>query len=188
MNDTTALTGTEHEIRMEAVRGFTQEMSAWAGDFADDYDWVAIREDYNKALSKRAPEGVSWGWTEQGPYCYADIALDPDSVREAWAAAIAPGGEGGIDFDRIAMRHALPHPDYRLVWVQAGPGYIEVDGQMVQTDLDALKLERWEDGEWVFETQTQIDANTDSSTLHEVTAQAMMRDHPGTYAETVTYW
>lgn len=90
------------EIRIATVQGFTAEFSPWAGDFADDYDWDAIRADYNAELDKIAPEGVTWGWTEQGVYCYAETTVDPDAVHAAWSEII---DEELIDFENIAAKH-----------------------------------------------------------------------------------
>lgn len=98
---------TQQEIRLPAALGFTAEMSAWAGDYADDFDWDAIRADYNAELDNLAPEGVTWGWPESGPYCYADVNVDPDEVRARWVEITSPesGYEQVIDFDAIASRH-----------------------------------------------------------------------------------
>ncbi|MGA4670047.1 helix-turn-helix domain-containing protein [Propionibacteriaceae bacterium Y1923] len=97
------------EVKLAGL-GFTATMSDWAGEFADDYDWAAIREAYNRELDARAPEGVHWGWSEHAPWCYAPVSVQYDTIAEAWAAAIAPGGEGGIDFEAIAVEHEFSLP------------------------------------------------------------------------------
>lgn len=93
---------TDHELHIATALGFTAEFTPWAGDFAADYDWDAIRDDYNDALDELAPEGVNWGWTEQGVYCYADVTADVDAVRDRWTEIQE---EGLIDFESIAARH-----------------------------------------------------------------------------------
>lgn len=100
---------TKHEIQI-AGQGF-DDMFAWAtipGEDRDDlshWDMDAIRAEYNAELDNLAPEGVSWGWSEAGPYIYADVELDIDEVRDAFTAATASAEEGGINLGSIAMRH-----------------------------------------------------------------------------------
>ena len=94
---------TTREIQITAL-GFTTEMSAWAGDYANDYDWDAIRDAYNTKLAELAPEGVSWGWSESGPWCVADTTLDADDVRQAWTEIMS---EQLIDMETIATAHEI---------------------------------------------------------------------------------
>lgn len=86
---------TTREIQITG-QGFTAEFSAWADEFVDSYDWSAIREAYNAKLDALAPDGVTWGWSESGPYCHAEIALDPAVVRQQWIETV-----GGMDVDGI---------------------------------------------------------------------------------------
>lgn len=103
---------TTREIQITG-QGFTDEFSAWAGEFFDDYDWDAIRDAYNAKLDELAPDGVTWGWSESGPYCYADINLDPVAIRQEWAEAVGvmdPNGvywDSRIDFEAIASAHEI---------------------------------------------------------------------------------
>lgn len=93
---------TTREIHLATLHGFTAEMSSWAGDFVTDFDWDEIRNDYNEALAKLAPEGVAWGWTEQGVYCYADLDVDPETVYARWREIVF---QQLIDFEAIATKH-----------------------------------------------------------------------------------
>ena len=100
----TARKATEMSIREINITslGFTAEFSPWAGDYRDDFAWDAIRDDYNAELAALAPEGVSWGWSESGPWCTADTSVSPDDVHERWTEI---HDEQLIDFETIARRH-----------------------------------------------------------------------------------
>lgn len=94
---------TTTEIRI-VEQGFTAAMSPWAAEFAEDYDWDGIRDEYNARLDELAPEGVSWGWSESGPWCYADTSVPAESVHERWAEIQS---EQLIDFETIASHHEV---------------------------------------------------------------------------------
>ena len=83
-------------------QGFTTAMADWAGEYADNFDWDAIRADYNAELDRLAPEGVDWGWYEGGVLCTAEISVDAETVHERWAEIQS---EQLIDFEGIATRH-----------------------------------------------------------------------------------
>lgn len=86
------------EIQISGL-SFIDEMSPWAGDFAADFDWDAIEDEFNDELAKRAPEGISWGWRSQ-PFAYATMSYEGDEVRDLFTAAIE-----AIDFESIATKH-----------------------------------------------------------------------------------
>ena len=94
-------------------QGFTAAMSPWAGDYADQYDWDGIRDEYNAELTKLAPAGVTWGWTEEGAYCYAETDVDEYAVIAEWTRINGGEAEDGshedgiIDFERIAGHHEI---------------------------------------------------------------------------------
>ena len=103
---------TTREIQITG-QGFTAEFSAWADEFVDSYDWAAIREAYNTQLDALAPDGVTWGWSESGPYCHAEISVDPAAVRQEWIEAVGGMDTTGtwwdpsIDFEAIATANEL---------------------------------------------------------------------------------
>jgi hypothetical protein len=47
---------------------------------------------------------VSWGWSESGPWCVAELAVDADEVRDAWDEIQS---EQLIDFETIAAAHEI---------------------------------------------------------------------------------
>lgn len=110
--DEPALTGVDRTLEVAGL-GFRDEFEAWAGDYADDFDWSSIQDDFNDALSQAAPDGVSWGWSDAGPWIAADTALNADEVRQQFVETI--GGtdsegvhhESTIDFEAIATKHEV---------------------------------------------------------------------------------
>ena len=89
---------TTREIPM-AGGAFYDEFHYWAGDFADDFDWPRIQDEFNRRLSDMAPEPIlSWGWFDK-PYIEADIELDPEEARAMFSQAVECIHFEGFPFD-----------------------------------------------------------------------------------------
>ena len=97
------------QVPIRGFRGFSDEMKPVFGEFAGDFDMDRIREAYNAELQNWAPDGVVWGWSEAGPWAYAeDWVADDEQVVNAFGEATdeidLAGIAGRFDNTRRATR------------------------------------------------------------------------------------
>jgi hypothetical protein len=78
------------------------DLSAYAGDFADDFDWAAVDAEVVDALNAETPDGVTV--TASGEV-YAELPVADEAREIDWRSLI-----DSVDLDTILQRHDLRAP------------------------------------------------------------------------------
>lgn len=90
----------QRKVAIDLPAEQVDHITAYLGEWVDEFDVEAIRLEYDAELRTASPAGVEWGIGPGGPWAMASEGADPDEVAEALRDAC-----DAVDLDAIAQRH-----------------------------------------------------------------------------------